>query len=77
MYKFTRNYFWQLFLCLPVCLSTPTLFPANKHFSDFTTFCLYVEMHFYKADGPGPCHWPLAPGGQVVRIQPSHCHSLT
>lgn len=25
----------------------------------FTTFCLYVEIYFYTAEGPGPCHEPL------------------
>jgi len=36
-----------------------------------------MEVHFYTADGPGSCHWPLVPGGLVARIQCSHCHSLT
>ena len=48
-----------LSLSPPMCLSTRTCFPPNKHFTCFTTFCLYVEIHFYRADGPGPCCWPL------------------
>ena len=66
-----------LSLSLPVCLSTHTLFPSNKHFMCFTTFHLYVEIHFYTADGPGPCHWPLVPGGLVAKIQCSQCCCLT
>ena len=50
-----------------------TLFPPNKHFTRFTTLHLYVGIHFYTADSPGPCHWPLVPGGLVARIQPPHC----
>ena len=52
-------------------------FSPNKHFICFTTFRLYVEVHFYTADGPGPCHRPLVPGGLVARIRHSHCCSLT
>ena len=26
---------------------------------------------------PGPCHWPLFPGGLVARIWGSHCRGLT
>ena len=48
-----------------------------KHFTSFTTFCLYVEIHFYIAAGPGPCHWALVPWGLVARIQRSHCRGLT
>ena len=55
----------------PMCLSTCTLLPPNKHFTCFTTFCLCVEIHFYTADGPGPYHWSMVPGGLVTRIQPS------
>ena len=61
----------------PCCLSTWTLFPPNKHFTCFTMFCLYVEIHFYTADVTGPRHWPLVPGGLVARIQCSHCCALT
>ena len=25
----------------------------------FTAVCLYLEIHFYTTDGPGPCHWFL------------------
>ena len=50
-----------------------TLFPPNKHFTFFTTFCFFVEIHFHKADDPGSCHWPLVPGRLVARILHSHC----
>lgn len=39
-----------------------TLFPPNKHFICFTTFCPSLEIQ-YTAEGPGPHHWPLGPGG--------------
>ena len=46
----------SLSVCLPVCLSTCTiLFPPNKHFTYFTTFCLCGNSFFCKAEGPGPC----------------------
>ena len=38
-----------------VCLSIYILFLPNKHFTCFTTFHLYTEIHFYTVDGPGPC----------------------
>ena len=52
-------------------------FPPNKYFTCFTSFRLYVEIHVYTADGPGPCHWPLVPGGLVAGIQRSHCRCPT
>ena len=52
-----------------VYLFTHTLFPPKKHFTFFTTFCFFVEIHFHKADDPGPCHWPLVPGRLVARIR--------
>ena len=66
-----------LSLSPPARLSTRTLSPPNKHFTCFTTFRLYVEIHFYTVDGPGPRHRPLVPGGLGARIQRSHGHSLT
>ena len=36
----------------------------------FSTFHLYVEIHFYTADGPGPS-LATVPGGLVVRIHQS------
>ena len=54
-----------------------TLLPSNKHFSCFTTFRLYDEIHFYTADGPGPFHWPLVSGGLAAGIQGSHRHGST
>lgn len=62
-----------------MCLSTHTFFPPNKHFTHSTTSHLYVEIHSYTADGPGPCHWRLVPGGLVARTrlsQPWPDHSL-
>ena len=56
-----------------VYLFIHTLFPPKKHFIFFTTFCLFVEIHFHKADDPGPCHWPLVPGRLVARIPHSRC----
>ena len=62
-----------------MCPSTHTVlfFPSNKHVTCFTTFRLYVEIHFYTADGPGPFHWPLVPRSLVAGIQGSHCHGPT
>ena len=57
-----------------------TLFPSGRHFTYFTIYHLYVEIHFYTADGLGPYHWPLVPGrgrNLVVRIQHSHRLCLT
>ena len=34
-----------------------TIFPVNKYFTCFTSF--FVGILFSKAEGPGPCHWPL------------------
>ena len=52
-----------LSLRLPVHLSTHTILISNQHFTCFPTFHLYVEIHFYTAGRPGPCHWPLVPCG--------------
>ena len=41
-------------------LSTRTFFPPKKHFTCFTTFCLYVEILFYTSDMSGPCYWSLS-----------------
>ena len=60
-----------------VSLFTRTLFPPIKHFTCFTIFHLFVEIHFYKASGPGALSLATVPGGLVARIQCSHCHSLT
>ena len=32
-------------------------FPPDKHIVSFTTFRLYVEIHFYTADKPGSGPW--------------------
>ena len=48
------------------------LFSPNKFFTCFTTFHLYVEIHFYTA-----CHCKLVPGGLVARIQRFPWHCLT
>ena len=66
-----------LSLSPPVCLSTHTLFPPNKHFTCFTTFCLFVGIHFYKADRPGALSLATGPRGLVARIQLSHWRGLT
>ena len=67
-----------LSLSPPVCAYSHVLFfPPNKHFTCFTTFRLFVEIYFYKADGPELCHWPLVPGGLMARIQRSQCRGLT
>lgn len=33
---------------LPMCLFTCTAFPPNKHFTSFTPFCRFMEIHFYR-----------------------------
>ena len=72
------NYHKGATLSEPTCVSiTGTIFPSNKHSTCFTSFCLFVEIYFYKVDGPGPCRWPLVPGGLVAGIQCSHCRGLT
>ena len=63
--------FFSEFAC--VYLFTHTLFPPNKHFTFLTTFCFFVEIHFHKADDPGPCHWPPVRGRLVARIPHAHC----
>ena len=51
----------------PTCVSIHTYpFPPNKHFAYFTTFHLHMEIHFYTANRPGPCHWLLVHGGLMV-----------
>ena len=58
-----------------VCLTTHTLFPPNKHFPCFTTFQLFVEIYFYKADKA--LSLALVPCDLVARIQRSHRCCLT
>ena len=61
-----------------MCLSTRTLFPPNKHITCFTTFRLFVEIHFpsqLTGQGLVTGHW--SSGGLVAGIQRSHCHGLT
>lgn len=53
------------------------LFPPNEYFTYFTTIHLFVEIHFYKADESGLCHWPFGPHGPVLRIWCSHSNVLT
>ena len=57
-----------LSLSLPVCLATHIVLISNQHFTCFTPFHLYVEIHFYTAGRPGPCHWPLVPSGYDVSL---------
>ena len=50
-----------LSLSLPLCLSTCMVLLFFLVNTCFTTFHLYVEIHFCTAHGPGPCHclwWP-------------------
>jgi len=49
----------------PVCLSTHIL-SLLTNTAYFTTFHLHMEIHFYTADRPGPCHWLLVHGGLMV-----------
>ena len=61
-----------LSLSPPVCLSTCTLFPPNKHFVSLLS--AFMGIHFCKAV------WARALSlatGLVVRIQCSHCCGLT
>ena len=59
----------------------PYVYPHTLFFllinTCFTTFPLYVEIYFYTADGPGPCHWLLVPCGLVAKNQRSHNSDLT
>ena len=64
-------------LSLPMCLSTSTPFPPNEHFTRFTTFHVFVGIHFYKANKPRALSPPLIPGGLVSGIQHSHCRGMT
>ena len=61
-----------LSLSLHMHLSTWTLFLPTKHFTCFTTFCLYVQIPFCTGDRSQSCHWPLVLGGLVARIQHFH-----
>ena len=45
----------SLTLSLPVCLSTCTLFPLNELL--LLLLSISMEIHFYTAEGPRPCHW--------------------
>ena len=57
-----------------VSVHTHCTLQPNKHFTCFMTLRLYVEIHFYTADRPGPvpghCPWCV-----VARIQHSPCRS--
>ena len=52
-------------------------FLPNKHFTCFTTFCLFAEIYFYKVDKPGILSLATGPRGLVARIHHSHCRGLT
>ena len=56
----------------PVCLSTRTPFPLNKHLTRSTTSHLYVDIHSYPADGPGRHRWLLS-----LVVQWPGCSTLT
>ena len=55
------NYHESMTLWAHPCVYPHVLFFffLNEHFTGFTTYCAYVEIHFCKIKGPGPCHWPL------------------
>ena len=57
----------------PVCLSTCTLFPPNKHFTCFTT-CRLCGNSFLQSRRARALSLVT---GLVARIQCSHCCSLT
>ena len=59
-------------MCLPTS-SVLFFLPINTLLASLLS--ISVEIHFFTADGPGPCRWPLVPGGLEARIQCSHCHS--
>ena len=44
-------------------------FPPDKHIVSFTTFHLYVEIHFYKADKPGSCPWWSSGSDSALSLQ--------
>ena len=74
-YRSESNHQKSATLSEPIHVSIQTyciLFSPNKYFSCFTTFHLYVEIHFYTA-----CHCKLVPGGLVARIQHFPWHCLT
>ena len=50
-------------------LSAHILFPPSILYS-FHYFCLFVEIHFHKADRPGPCHCPRWSRGQDSALSP-------
>ena len=53
----------------PWGLSTRTPFPLSILYS-FHYFCLFVEIHFLKADRQGPCHCPRWSSGQDSALSP-------
>lgn len=72
----------SLSLSSPMCLSTCTFFPPKKHFPCFTTFCLYVEILFYRAlllvNFPDDLvariqHSPLSLLNTKLQYQPKSC----
>ena len=59
-------------LSLPMCLSTSTvLFPPNKYFACFTTFCLCGNS--FLQEGPGPMSLTAGP---MAGIWCFHRHDL-
>ena len=72
------NYHQDVALSEPahLCLFTHTLFSPNKLYLSHS-FLSLREFISTKAKGKGPCHWPLVPGGLVVRIQHSNSCTLT
>ena len=53
-----------------VCIHVYSFFLLIVYFS--IAFHHYVKIHFYSADGPGPCQWSLLPVVLVVMYMLSH-----
>ena len=60
-----------------MCAYSHILFSLLINTLPVSLFLSLRELISTKAKGKGPCHWPLVPGGLVVRIQHSNCCSLT
>ena len=62
----------RAWLSEPTCVSIHvySFFLLIVYFS--FAFHHYVKIHFYSADGPGPCQWSLLPGVLVITCVLSH-----
>ena len=61
--------FWVHLCVYPYVLFS---FPPNKHF--ISLLSVFVGIHFCRAEGPGPCHWPLV---WWLGFGASHCTTQT